>query len=89
MLANKKTMLQIKNDLQLFLGNNTDAFSDWLQRVASTPELLEDTDEGELKAGKDDKKFSGNYGGASGLSYECLRVLLHCEIGTYLDSTFF
>ncbi|XP_064394798.1 zinc finger CCCH domain-containing protein 14-like [Halichondria panicea] len=55
MLANKKTMLQIKNDLQLFLGNNTDAFSDWLQRVASTPELLEDTDEGELKAVSDEE----------------------------------
>ncbi len=62
MLANKKTMLQIKNDLQLFLGNNTDAFSDWLQRVASTPELLDELDEtdGGPKAGKD-KKCSGNY----------------------------
>ena len=44
MLANKKTMLQIKNDLQLFLGNNTEQFTDWLQRVLSSPELLEEPD---------------------------------------------
>ncbi|KAL5474839.1 hypothetical protein EMCRGX_G026859 [Ephydatia muelleri] len=32
MLANKKSVHQINNDLQLFLGENTDPFTDWLQQ---------------------------------------------------------
>ncbi|XP_003386363.2 PREDICTED: zinc finger CCCH domain-containing protein 14-like [Amphimedon queenslandica] len=40
MLANKKTMNQISTDLQLFLGENTDQFIDWLKKVVSDPSLL-------------------------------------------------
>lgn len=30
MIANKKTIQQIANDLQLFLGDNTETFTHWL-----------------------------------------------------------
>ena len=40
MLANNKTVLQINNDLQLFLGDNTDRFTSWLQRAITDPSAL-------------------------------------------------
>lgn len=60
MLANKKTILQIKNDLQLFLGANTDQFSDWLQKVMSNPELLDNQEKGE-RIDKEKKNEDGTY----------------------------
>ena len=39
MLANKKTIHQINNDLQLFLGEHTDVFTSWLQKVLSNQDL--------------------------------------------------
>ena len=33
MLVNKKTFHQISNDLQLFLGDDTSNFIDWLQEA--------------------------------------------------------
>ncbi len=55
MLANKKSMLQVKNDLQLFLGGNTDAFTDWLQKSMTVPDFLEES----MKA-QDNKKTKEN-----------------------------
>ena len=55
MLANKKTLLQINNDLQLFLGKNTEQFTQWLQKVISSPELLDEPKE-ELEESKEEKK---------------------------------
>ena len=40
MLANNKTVHQINNDLQLFLGENTDRFTAWLQRAINDPDSL-------------------------------------------------
>ena len=40
MLANNKTVHQINNDLQLFLGENTDRFTAWLQRAMTDPSAL-------------------------------------------------
>ena len=40
MLANKKTVHQINNDLQLFLGDNTNLFTSWLQNAISDPSTL-------------------------------------------------
>lgn len=59
MLANKKSMLQVKNDLQLFLGSNTNAFTDWLQKAMSIPDFLDEVTR-EMKAQDDDKKDSTN-----------------------------
>ena len=44
MLANNKTVHQINNDLQLFLGENTDRFTAWLQRAITGPAALMETD---------------------------------------------
>ena len=55
MLANKKTILQINNDLQLFLGKNTEQFTQWLRKVVSSPELLDEPKE-ESDEGKEGKK---------------------------------
>lgn len=41
MLANNKTFAQVGEDLQLFLGDNTDTFTSWLQTVVSNPALLQ------------------------------------------------
>lgn len=41
MLANKKTVQQINNDLQLFLGENTDPFTDWLQQFLETDKQVQ------------------------------------------------
>ncbi|XP_065912276.1 zinc finger CCCH domain-containing protein 14-like [Dysidea avara] len=43
MLANKKTVSQISQDLELFLGDNTSRFSKWLKEVLEKPELLSPT----------------------------------------------
>ncbi len=40
MLANNKTMSQINQDLQLFLGDNTNRFTSWLRNVMADPESL-------------------------------------------------
>ena len=40
MLANKKTVSQISQDLELFLGDNTSRFSKWLKEVLEKPDLL-------------------------------------------------
>ena len=39
MLVNKKTFHQISNDLQLFLGEHTTTFIDWLQHAVTTGNL--------------------------------------------------
>lgn len=44
MLANNKTVHQINNDLQLFLGENTDRFTAWLQRAITDPAALMERD---------------------------------------------
>lgn len=59
MLANKKSMLQVKNDLQLFLGSNTDAFTDWLQKAMSVPDFLDETTR-EMKSHSVDEKLPNN-----------------------------
>lgn len=43
MLANNKSVHQINNDLQLFLGENTDRFTTWLQRAIDDPAVLMET----------------------------------------------
>ena len=43
MLANNKTVHQINNDLQLFLGENTDRFTEWLQQAMANPSVLVET----------------------------------------------
>ena len=43
MLANNKTVHQINNDLQLFLGANTDRFTEWLQDAMNNPSVLTET----------------------------------------------
>lgn len=43
MLANNKTVHQINNDLQLFLGENTDRFTEWLQQAMTNPSVLVET----------------------------------------------
>ena len=40
MLANKKTFHQINNDLQLFLGSNTNHFTEWLQKATANPDTV-------------------------------------------------
>ena len=40
MLANKKTVHQINNDLQLFLGDNTNLFTTWLQEAIANANTL-------------------------------------------------
>lgn len=45
MLANNKTVHQINNDLQLFLGENTDRFTQWLQLAMTDPSVLTETQE--------------------------------------------
>ena len=45
MLANNKTVAQVNQDLQLFLGQNTNNFTSWLQEVMVTPSLLKNTGE--------------------------------------------
>lgn len=50
MLANKKTIHQVNNDLQLFLGEHTDVFTEWLQKVLSNQDLLREGVEGTKKA---------------------------------------
>ena len=40
MLVNKKTFLQINNDLQLFLGDHTNPFTEWLQQALGSPAQL-------------------------------------------------
>ena len=40
MLANNKTMEQIAQDLELFLSENTQHFTNWLQEAVSNPEIL-------------------------------------------------
>ena len=52
MLANKKTIHQINNDLQLFLGDNTNRFTEWLQRAMLSPET---------ELGQRDKGMLGRY----------------------------
>ena len=39
MLVNKKTFHQISNDLQLFLGDHTHKFIEWLQRAMAAGDL--------------------------------------------------
>ena len=46
MLANKKTIQQINNDLQLFLGENTDTFTDWLQQYLEAEKQVTETGNG-------------------------------------------
>jgi hypothetical protein len=44
MLANNKTVDQINNDLQLFLGENTDRFTTWLRKAISDPATMMERD---------------------------------------------
>ena len=50
MLANNKTVHQINNDLQLFLGANTDRFTAWLHRAMSDPAVMMETTSEEREA---------------------------------------
>lgn len=58
MLANQKTMTQINNDLQLFLGKNTDRFIHWLETVIRSPQLL-DQPSNQAEERKDETIYEG------------------------------
>ena len=40
MMANNKTMAQVNQDLQLFLGEHTNNFTGWLQEAVANPDIL-------------------------------------------------
>ena len=50
MLANRKTVHQINNDLQLFLGENTNRFTVWLQGMLTL------TTRGDLSEGEEEEE---------------------------------
>lgn len=66
MLANNKTITQVNQDLQLFLGDNTDTFTTWLQTVVDNPSLLQKKRGGESDGGGEGKGGGDGGGGGGG-----------------------
>ena len=64
MLANNKTVHQINNDLQLFLGENTDRFTTWLQRAISDPAAMMERETETSQQRKERERGGGKGGGA-------------------------
>ncbi|XP_054758966.2 zinc finger CCCH domain-containing protein 14-like [Lytechinus pictus] len=58
MIANKKTEAQMKDDLTLFLGTNTDKFCGWLQGVLNKLQAARDEQKEKKEKSKDKKKKS-------------------------------
>ena len=46
MLANKKSIQQINSDLQLFLGENTDTFTNWLEECILVEKQVPEAENG-------------------------------------------
>ena len=64
MLANNKTVHQINNDLQLFLGENTERFTTWLQRAIADPAAMmeRETETSQQRKKRERKKERGEGG---------------------------